>query len=167
MKTLIVYNHIPKTAGSYVKRILENEYKDKFYGVSTVHHLEKVDLSHDILCLAIHQDNGDREFVNRFNDICSRFDEVRLFTCLRHPIARIISSLRHKRRNGESSGFSSYLRLVRGPYEDFKYQKFKNSLNKQISDRYATPDASSVVDFILKNSSDDEVPQDPEFSIGQ
>lgn len=167
MKTLIVHNHIPKNAGSFITKILKNEYKDKFHFAATVNDLEKVDLSRDILCLEIHQNNADEEFIKKFNEIRSHFDEVRLFTCLRHPIARITSGLRHARRNGGSFGFSPCLRLVRGPYEDFKYQNFKNSLNKGISYRYATPSASSVVDFILKNSSSDSLPQDIEFSVGQ
>ena len=90
---------------------------------------------------------------------------MKLFTCLRHPLSRIISGLRHGRRHNEGYSFSPYARLVRGPYDDFMYQKFKDSTDKEIKSRYATPSASTVIDFILKCSED--VPQDLEFSIGQ
>ena len=165
MKTLLVHNHIAKNAGSYIRKILEHEYQDRFHFARSIYDLNNIDISQDTLCLEIHHNNGHVEFLNKFYSVCSNFDEVKLFTCLRHPLSRIISGLRHGRRHNEGYSFSPYARLVRGPYDDFMYQKFKDSTDKEIKSRYATPSASTVIDFILKCSED--VPQDLEFSIGQ
>ena len=168
MSTLLVHNHIPKNGGSFVRKLLKEEYKDKYFFAPSIEHLSRVDLEQDLMCLELHAWAGTETlYYEKFKSICAAFDEVKMFTCLRHPLARIASRLRDGRRSGGSWAFSPPLRLIKGPYQDFSYKDFKKSgYEDDTGYRWATPDFNSAVDFILKTS-ENEVIADCGFSVGQ
>ncbi|WP_136975445.1 hypothetical protein [Synechococcus sp. N26] len=166
MRTLLIHHHLPKNAGSFISHLLKNEYKDKFSLVNDTAGFDKVDFSSDLVCLELDPYSYHSDFYKRLNQEISLFDEVKNFTCLRHPVSRIISSVRYARKMGPNYGFHHYVRHIRGPYTNFAYDDLIESANKDIPFRYANPSVSSIIDFIVRCTTDNTVVNE-EFSIGQ
>ena len=166
MRTLLIHHRLPKNAGSLISKLLQDEYKDKFSMVHDTAGFDAVDFSSDLVCLELDQNSYHSEFYKRLNQEISLFDEVKNFICLRHPVSRIISSVRYARKMGPNYGFHHYIRHIRGPYTDFAYNDLIESAHKDIPFRYANPSVSSIIDFIVRCTEDDTVINE-EFSIGQ
>lgn len=124
----IFFNHIPKTAGQYIIKALQHEYKDRFYWAVNGDAKDLSEISSDkYICIASHVLNSANESLpGRSHLFYELTQNSYSFAILRHPVSRLISAVRHSRRElnkddasseNPSWGFFSHLLSIRGPYE--------------------------------------------------
>lgn len=124
MRELVVYNHIPKCAGSYVRDLLHASYGDAFMQFDNSSPRITQTINSYTRCISVEFSVGN--WSSRMDDIerlYDHYDRVVWYGLLRHPFSRLISAARHSRRDG-GYGFFPYLRYLRGCYSN---NDFENS----------------------------------------
>lgn len=129
MQELVVYNHIPKCAGSYVRELLQASYGDQYAEAdNSSPPLEEL-ANPGLRCLSVEFSVADWAWRRlELQNLIRRYDKVRMYALVRHPYARLVSSVRHSRRDG-GLGFFPYLRYLRGPYIDQTFSSLNKSKN--------------------------------------
>ncbi|WP_320677327.1 sulfotransferase family 2 domain-containing protein [Prochlorococcus sp. MIT 1300] len=165
MKRLVVYNHIPKTGGSYINTILRKEYGDLYYSL-TSEDIKKSNFPENASCISIHNTFIDKDYFDSLKQGISQYEEVKFVTCFRHPLARLISGVKHNRREGRYEHYS-YARLLKGPYKDFSYSSLIAMKNLNPTYHYADVSIDSLIGLMTNDSRENESVYDFANTIGQ
>lgn len=166
---LIIFNHVPKNAGSHVRKVLQCEFGSSLYTLYPSTSIPHVSSFSDIRCLVLHEPwPFPQARLAMLFDFISQYSRVFYLIGLRHPLSRLISAVKHSRTISDNGyGFFPYVRHIFGPYDSNAFNSFVTPeespcLLNPGKRLYTTPSADLVANYLCMLKSPDLI-----WSYGQ